>query len=116
MATARLNVALEAISGKVGDLLFRHYANKLVISRAPDYSLRKRNANQKASSARFGEAQLQTTALLADPAQRPGIERCARRRRMKPHDYLMRYLLKEHKPGQPFAWEAAPPETPKESV
>jgi len=28
---------------------------------------------------------------------------------MEPHDYLMRYLLKEHKPGQPFPWDTPPP-------
>jgi hypothetical protein len=107
MATVRLNVALESIHGKVGDKLYRQYPHKLVIGPLPDYSKRKRNANQKASSSRFADAQGLTTALLADPQLKPAIERCARRGRMKPHDYLMRYLLKEHKPGQPFPWDAA---------
>ena len=58
MATARLNVALEALSGKCEDMLYRRYPHKLVIGPLPDYSKRKRNAKQKACSARFGEAQL----------------------------------------------------------
>jgi hypothetical protein len=112
MATARLNISLEGFSGKLGKLLFRRYRRKQVVSLAPDYSLRKHSARQGACRRKFGDTQHQTTALLADPQVGPAIVRCARRRRMEPHDYLMHYLLKEHRPGQPFPWDAPPPGKP----
>ena len=112
MAVARLNVALQGLSGKFGDALCRQYGKITVVSPAQDYSLRKRNDNQKASSKRFGGISHQAAALMHDPLQKPGIERWARRARRKPRGYLMHYLMKEHKPGQPFPWDAPPPFKP----
>jgi hypothetical protein len=112
MATARLNVSLEGFSGKLGGLLFRRYPHKQVVGPLPDYSQRKRSGKQKGWSRTFGDAQLETAALLDDPQVEPAITRCARRRRKEPHDYLMHYLLKEHKPGQPFPWDTPPPSKP----
>ena len=96
MAVARLNVALESIRGKIGDLVFRHFPDKIVINRAYDYSKRQRSARQKASSARFCKARLYADAKVRDPQQKAMIMRRAKRLHLTPRGYFFKEYCRMH--------------------
>jgi len=67
MAKVKLNPILEQISGKVGDLVFRRYGDRTVISQKPDTEGREWTEAQLAHRARFRQAALYGKMVMADP-------------------------------------------------
>ncbi len=53
MAKGKLNPALERLRGQVGELVFKQYGDKLVVSRKPDMSRVKWSKAQRAGRERF---------------------------------------------------------------
>jgi hypothetical protein len=78
MAKAKLNSILEQVRGKVGDLVFRHYGDKVVVSRAPDFTGQERTAGQLAMQERFRQATQYAKLALTDPAAKAVYEAAAR--------------------------------------
>lgn len=70
MAIARLNPLLESIRGAVGDVVFKQYGTKLVISRKPVFRNRTFGPAQKGCQERFRQAALFAQQLMADPSAR----------------------------------------------
>jgi len=100
MAVARLNVALEGLRGKIGGWVFRGFGDIIEAYPAPDFSRRKPNAKQKASSKQFTLAVRYTDATLADPQQRPAIERRAKKLGLTPRSYLFKEYRRTHPQGK----------------
>lgn len=67
MAKVRLNPVLEAIRGKVGDLVFKEYKHMDIVSRMPDRTGVVATANQLAQQNQFRLAVLYGKAVMADP-------------------------------------------------
>jgi len=100
MAVARLNVALEGLRGKIGGWVFRGFGDIIEVYPATDYSHRKLSARQKASGKQFTLAVRYTDATLADPQQRPAIERRAKKLGLTPRSYLFKEYRRTHPQGK----------------
>ena len=71
---------LLGLHGKVGNLLFRRWGNKIVVSAAPDYSKRKVSAKQTAGRQLFKQAAAVAKQRLKDPEWKAACERLAQER------------------------------------
>jgi len=64
------NILTEGYSGRIGNLIFRRWGKKTVISMVPDYSHRKWSKAQKENRKRFRNAMAYSRKTLADPEMR----------------------------------------------
>ena len=94
MATVKPNAMLDNVRGRIGDLIFRQFRGQTVVSRAPDYSKRRRSAKQRAASRRFAAAVRHAGAVLADPNQRAAFARRASRTRFTLRGFIIRDYFK----------------------
>jgi hypothetical protein len=67
MAKVKLNPVLVQFRGKIGDLVFKHYGDEVVVSRNPDRSGLRVSEAQLAQQERFREATLYGKMVMADP-------------------------------------------------
>lgn len=74
MANVRLNPILEQIRGAVGDLVFKRYEERVILSRKPDASGRPPTPAQAAQRERFRQAALYGRVVMADPEARAFYE------------------------------------------
>lgn len=70
MAHVKLNPILEQIRGAVGDLVFKRYEDRVVLSRKPDPSGKPATPAQAAHRERFRQATVYGRLALADPKAR----------------------------------------------
>jgi archaellum component FlaF (FlaF/FlaG flagellin family) len=68
MAKVALNPILEKINGQIGDLVFKRYEDKVILSRKPTVSDREPTAAQQAARDRFRAAAVYGKMVMADPA------------------------------------------------
>lgn len=80
MAKVKLNPVLEAIQGKVGDLVFRRFEGEEVVGRMPNRTGITPSADQLAQMERFRLAALYGKAALADQQSRTIYENAADRK------------------------------------
>lgn len=80
MATIKLSPLIERLSGKVGDLVFRTYRNRVVLSARPRPSRTPPSQAQLAQRARFREATLYARRALEAPEARAFYEGLAEQR------------------------------------
>ena len=66
----RDNLITEGYSGRFGNLIFRRWGKKTVISMVPDYSHRKWSKAQKENRKRFRDAMAYSRKALSDPEMR----------------------------------------------
>jgi len=85
---------LDNFRGRIGDLIFRQFRGKTVVSQAPDYSRRRRSARQKASSRQFAAAVRHAGKVLADPVQRAAYARRAARSQLTLRGFIIRDFFK----------------------
>ena len=78
MAIVKLNPGFSAPRGAVGNLVFKHYEDKVVLTRKPRFENRVFSAAQLAAQQRFRQAMLQAKAALADPHIRLRYEHLAK--------------------------------------
>ncbi len=78
MAKVRLNPIFEALRGQIGDLVFRRYGDKVVVSRKPDTEGREFSEAQLAHQERFRQAALFGKMVMADPETKTIYEQAAR--------------------------------------
>jgi hypothetical protein len=76
MALVRFNPAIEALRGRVGDWVYRHWHGKPVCQQKPDFSQRILSPAQQAQVARFTVAAKAAPAMLA--AHKAACRRMAR--------------------------------------
>ncbi len=80
MARARLNPVIEELRGQIGELVFKRYGDRVVISKKPDMSRVKPSAAQTAHRKRFRRATVYAKVVMADPEMRALYEATARER------------------------------------
>jgi hypothetical protein len=80
MAKVKLNPTLEAIQGKIGDLVYKRYHHEEIVSRMPDRTGIVPTADQLAQREKFRLAALYGKAALADPQSRTVYEDVAARK------------------------------------
>lgn len=82
MAKVTLNALTSHLRGKVGDLVFKHYGDKLVVTLAPKPAGRRTVSRaERGRRSRFSAAVRYASTVLADPAQREAYAPLARSRR-----------------------------------
>ena len=79
MAKVVLNPVIEAIQGKVGDLVFKRWEGEEIVGRMPDRTGIVPSADQLAQQQQFKLAAVYGKAVLADPAARTVYEEAAAR-------------------------------------
>ncbi len=79
MAKSQLNPILKQLRGRVGDLVFRHYGDKVVVSRAPDFSNYRPTPAQRAQRKRFRAAVAYAQAVLKSTKTAAHYQRRARK-------------------------------------
>ncbi len=78
MAGVKLNPILEALYGKVGDLVFKRYGDRVIVSRKPDLSGHQPTAAQLEHQKRFRQATLYGKMVMADPEARALYDEAAK--------------------------------------
>ena len=77
MAIVKLNPAFLGIRGTLGNVVFKHYGDKVVLTRKPRFENRVFSPAQRASQERFRKAMRYATSALADPNTRSAYEKAA---------------------------------------
>jgi hypothetical protein len=67
MSKVKLNPILEMLRGQIGDLVFKRYGDRVIISRKPDLEGVEPTAAQQATRERFRQAALYGKMVMADP-------------------------------------------------
>jgi hypothetical protein len=79
MARVRDNLLVDGFSGKLGDIIFKHYRFGTVVSRRPNMSKVKRTSTQKKNSSRFVEAVKYARSVVASPMLKKTYEKKAKK-------------------------------------
>ena len=80
MAKVKLNPALEAIRGHVGDFVFKRWGDQEIVGKMPDRTGIVPTANQLAQQDKFRLAALYGKAVLADPLTKQVYEEASARK------------------------------------
>ena len=80
MARTVINSALTTLSGKIGDLVFKHYSYGTVVTRVPRMGNIKPSAKQAAHREKVKAAAAFYREVLADPARRKRFEAIAKKK------------------------------------
>jgi hypothetical protein len=78
MAKVKLNPVLEQIRGQVGDLVFKHYGDEMIVGRKPDRTGIQPTEAQLEHQERFRQAVLYGRLVMADPDMRTAYEKAAK--------------------------------------
>ena len=80
MARVKLNPVLEHMRGDIGDLVFKKYGDRTIVSRKADLSGVKPSEAQQAHRQRFSQAALYGKMVLADPQTKGLYEEVAKKK------------------------------------
>ncbi|RXK83683.1 hypothetical protein [Filimonas effusa] len=75
MAIVKANIVTEGLSGGLGRIVAKHYADKTVITQKPRPSRFPRSTSQKQNSRRFADAVVYAAKALQDPAAAAKIKK-----------------------------------------
>jgi len=78
MAKVKLNPVLEQIRGQVGELVFKHYGDEVIVGRKPDRSGVLPSGIQLEHQERFRQAVLYGRLVMADPQMKADYEKTAK--------------------------------------
>jgi hypothetical protein len=84
MARTKLNPVMAQVRGRIGDLVFKHYPGRLVVSQRPRREGLRPTPGQRAHRERFRAAVRAARTLLADPVQGAAFVEAARARGVAP--------------------------------
>ena len=70
MAISKNNVVTHGLSGKIGNVIFKNYGNKMVISKYPDMSNVVKSEKQLDNQLLFKAAQAYAKSIITDPAKK----------------------------------------------
>ncbi|MBE0670983.1 MAG: hypothetical protein IH588_10375 [Anaerolineales bacterium] len=78
MAKVKLNPVMEKFRGKIGDLVFKHYGDEVIVGRNPDRSGIEPTQAQLEHQERFRQAVLYGRLVMADPEKKAAYEQAAK--------------------------------------
>lgn len=100
MAKSRLNTALTALRGRVGDLIFKQYDYGTVVTRAPRMKNVKWSPAQIAHRQRVKAAGAFYRAVVSDPTLKKKFEAVAAKKRIPLSAVTLAEYMKQHSPTQ----------------
>jgi hypothetical protein len=80
MAKVKLNPVMEQMRGKIGDLVFKRYEDRVIVSRKPDIEGQVSTVDQENNRTRFRLAAAYGKEAFADPAKKALYEATAKTR------------------------------------
>lgn len=96
MAISKDNIVTETLSGKMGNIIFKYYGDKTVISKHPDMSRVVKSAKQLQNQEQFRDAHFYAKSIMADPAKKLAFIKTIPKGKMAYHAAVSKYL-KENK-------------------
>lgn len=99
MAISKNNIVTESLSGKVGNVIFKNYNNKTVISKYPDMSNVVKTEKQKENQLQFKAAQAYAKSIISDPEKKLAFIKTIPKDKTVYHAAISKYL-KENKTPQ----------------
>ena len=93
MAKARLNSVLIGLQGKVGNLVFKHFRDGIVVAQKPQANDHDPTSSQLAQRERFKLAVAYGKAVLADPTRKAPYEAFAKKKRKRAIDLCIADFL-----------------------
>ena len=92
MAISKYNIVTDALTGKVGNVIFKNYGNKTVISRHPDMSKVVKSAKQIENQWRFKEAQMYAKSIVSDPEKKEAFKKTIPKDKIVYYAAISKYL------------------------
>ena len=92
MARSSSNLILKGFSGKLGELVVKQYANKIVITRLPDMSRVKKSELQKLRQDRFRQAVAYAQSIIHDPKKKASYAKKLRKGESVYHAAIKEFL------------------------
>jgi hypothetical protein len=96
MAISKDNIVTNSLSGKVGNVIFKNYGDKTIISKYPDMSKVKKSAKQLENQDLFSHAHHYAKGIIADPIKKLAFIKTIPKGKMAYHAAVSKYL-KENK-------------------
>ena len=94
MALSEQNVITAGIYGRIGNLIFRRWNNKSVVSAAPNYSKRKWSKAQTDNRMRFRDAMAFAKEAMKDPVKRAYYRKKAKQMQTAWNVAVQEYMMK----------------------
>lgn len=92
MAISKNNLVTHNLSGKVGNIIFKNYGSKTIISRYPDMSKVVRTEKQIEILDQFRAAQAYAKNILSDPDKKLAFTKTIPKGKSVYHSAISRYL------------------------
>lgn len=99
MAISKDNIITHSLSGKIGNVIFKHYGDKTVISRYPNMSKVVKTTKQLENQYLFKAAQAYAKGILADPEKKEAFMKTLPKGKKVYYAAISKYL-KENKTDQ----------------
>jgi len=92
MATSENNIVIHAASGKIGNVIFKNYGDKTVISRYPNMSGIIKTDKQIENQDKFKAAQAYARGILNDPLKKAEFIKTIPKGKIAYHAAISAYL------------------------
>lgn len=92
MAISKDNIVTATLSGKVGNVIFKNYGNKTVISKYPNMSNIVKTEKQKENQLKFKAAQAYAKSILSDPEKKMAFIKTIPKDKIVYHAAISKYL------------------------
>ena len=92
MAISKDNIVTATLSGKLGNVIFKNYGNKTVISKYPDMSKVVKTEKQLENQYQFRAAQAYAKSILSDPEKKLAFLKTVTKGRTAYHTAISEYL------------------------
>ena len=96
MALSKNNIVTDSLSGKIGNVIFKNYGNKTVVSKYPDMSKIVKTESQLENQYLFKAAHNYAKNILADPIKKAAFINTLPEGKFAYHEAVSKYM-KEHK-------------------
>lgn len=92
MAISKNNIITATLSGKVGNIIFKNYGNKTIISKYPNMSNIIKTEKQKENQLKFKAAQAYAKSILSDPDKKIAFIKTIPKGKTAYHSAISKYL------------------------
>lgn len=96
MAISKNNIITETLSGKLGNIIFKNYGDKTIISKYPDMSKVVKTEKQKENQLQFKAAQAYAKSIISDAEKKSAFIKTMAKDKTVYHAAISKYL-KENK-------------------
>ncbi len=96
MALSKNNIVTDSLSGKIGNVIFKNYGDRTVVSKYPDMSKVVKTESQLENQYLFKAAHTYAKNMLADSKKKEAFIKTLPKGKFAYHEAVSKYM-KEHK-------------------